>query len=164
MAKTSLFSQLCGVIRVLILAGAGILFGVANAGGDVTPPPGAPITEQYTMLYYQDIAAARRFYGEILGLKVTYNDEWVTLYQVVPGALLGIVQEGGSAFHPARSENSVMVSLVTEDVDRWHGRLQAYPDIPFVKEPYNHDKVPIRAILVRDPGGYTVEFFQWLKQ
>ena len=57
-----------------------------------------------------------------------------------------------------------MISLVTEDVDRWHARLKDHPDIPFVKEPYNHDKVPIRAMLVRDPGGYTVEFFQWLKQ
>jgi catechol 2,3-dioxygenase-like lactoylglutathione lyase family enzyme len=153
--------------RMVLVFAMGILCGIggpAPAGGDAPVPPAAPFTEQYTMFYYKDIAAARRFYGDILGLKSTYNDEWVTLYQVLPGALLGVVQEGGTAFHPARSENSVMLSLVTDDVDRWHARLQEHPDIPLVKPPYNHDKVPIRAMLVRDPGGYTVEFFQWLKK
>ncbi|OGT84881.1 MAG: hypothetical protein A3H91_05870 [Gammaproteobacteria bacterium RIFCSPLOWO2_02_FULL_61_13] len=153
--------------RLALVLAAGILCGAAGltyADGEAHTPPAAPITEQYTMLYYKDIAAARRFYGDILGLNPTYNDEWVTLYQVLPGALLGVVQEGGTAFHPARSENSVMLSLVTEDVDRWHARMQEHPDIPMVKAPYDHAKVPIRAMLVRDPGGYTVEFFQWLKK
>lgn len=126
--------------------------------------PGTAFTEQYTMFYYRDIAAARRFYAEFIGLKPTYNDAWVTLYEVLPGALLGVVQEGGTAFHPARAENSVMLSLVTSDVDHWHKRLHAFPDVPVVKAPYNHDQVPIRAMLVTDPGGYTVEFFQWLKK
>lgn len=150
------------VITMLVFAMA------PNAGADgdmeAAAAPVAPFTEQYTMFYYKDIAAARRFYGGILGLKATFNDEWVTLYEVLPGALLGVVQEGGTAFHPARAENSVMLSLVTVDVDRWHARLKEFPDVSFVKEPYNHEKVPIRALLVTDPGGYTVEFFQWLKR
>lgn len=142
----------------------GICTVAAAAAGAGTLQPAAPIMEQYTMLYYKDIAAARRFYGGIVGLRSTFNDEWVTLYEVLPGALLGVVQEGGTAYHPARSENSVMVSLVTASVDGWYERLRAHPDVPILKAPYNHDKVPIRAMLIADPGGYTVEFFQWLKQ
>jgi hypothetical protein len=116
------------------------------------------------MLYYKDIEAARRFYGVIVGLRATFNDDWVTLYEVLPGAFVGVVREGGSAYHPARAENSVMVSLVTPDVDGWEARMRAHPDIRIIKAPYNHDKAPIRGMLVADPGGYTVEFFQWLKQ
>ena len=150
----------------LLLAG-GVFCGtvpLVHADGDAPTAATAPITEQYTMFYYKDIDAARQFYGGILGLKPTYDDEWVTLYQVLPGALLGVVREGGTAFHPARGENSVMLSLVTDDVNQWHARMQEHPDIPLVKAPYDHDKVPIRAMLVRDPGGYTVEFFQWLNR
>jgi len=164
MAKKSNPGFRCCAILVLAAGICCSTAGLVQAGGEPATPRAAPITEQYTMFYYKDIAAARRFYGEILGLKPTYNDDWVTLYEVVPGALLGVVQEGGTAFHPARGENSVMLSLVTDDVDLWHVRLQAHGDIPMVKAPYNHDKVPIRAMLVRDPGGYTVEFFQWLKR
>ncbi len=157
----------CAGCNLVLILAAGIFCCTAEpvfADGDAPAPAAAAFTEQYTMFYYKDIAGARRFYGDILGLTPTYNDEWVTLYQVLPGALLGVVQEGGTAYHPARSENSVMLSLVTDNVDRWHEKLQAHPDIPMVKAPYNHDKVPIRAMLVRDPGGYTVEFFQWLRK
>ena len=164
MAKRSSSRTSPGLFLVLVVAIFCGATGLAPADGEVTARPAAPITGQYTMFYYKDIAAARRFYGEMLGLQATYNDDWVTLYQVLPGAFLGVVQEGGTAFHPARSENSVMLSLVTGDVDQWHVRLQEHHDIPMVKAPYNHDKVPIRAMLVRDPGGYTVEFFQWLKK
>lgn len=161
MAKSNPFhaGMLQRVMLFIALAGAG----PGAAAGDEGVPAPAPLVEQYTMFYYKDIAAARHFYGEILGLEATFNDEWVTLYRVVPGALLGVVQEGGTAYHPARAENSVMLSLVTGDVDRWHARLQAFPDVRLLKAPYDHAKVPIRAMLVTDPGGYTVEFFQWRK-
>ena len=94
MAKTSLPIQWRKMGLVLAVAVFGAMAGVANAGGDTPTVPAAQITEQYTMLYYKDIAAARRFYGEILDLEATYNDDWVTLYQVLPVALLGVVQEG----------------------------------------------------------------------
>ncbi len=160
MAKSS--SRPAGLLQCVIVMVAFVVggTGVARAGGEGVPGA-APLVEQYTMLYYKDIAAARNFYGDILGLEATFSDEWVTLYRVVPGALLGVVREGGTAFHPARAENSVMLSLVTEDVDRWHARLRAFPGVRFLKSPYDHEKVPIRAMLVTDPGGYTVEFFQW---
>jgi len=28
---------------------------------------------------------------------------------------------------------------------------------------HNDESAPIRAFIMRDPGGYTVEVFQWLK-
>jgi catechol 2,3-dioxygenase-like lactoylglutathione lyase family enzyme len=151
-------------LRSVILAlAAGLACGAAACtDGEAAPPPAAALIEQYTMLYYRDLDAARRFYGGILALEATYDDEWVTLYRVVPGALLGVVREGGTAYHPARPENSVMLSLVTGDLEAWHARLKAYPEVRFLKEPYDHASVPIRAMLVADPGGYTVEFFQWL--
>ena len=51
-----------------------------------------------------------------------------------------------------------------EDVDKWNEKVSAYPEIKYLKEIYNHDSVPIRAFLIEDPGGYTVEVFQWLNK
>ena len=52
-----------------------------------------------------------------------------------------------------------MLSIVTSEVDAWYERLKANPDIVFLKEISENDM--IRSFLIEDPGGYTVEFFQW---
>jgi len=120
-------------------------------------------TEQYVMLYYRDLEAAAEFYGGTLGLTATMDDEWVKLYQVLPGSLIGLVQEGGTAYHKVQDQNAVMVSIVTEDVDTWYELVSKESGITVLKPPYNHGSVPIRAFLFADPGGYTVEIFQWLR-
>jgi hypothetical protein len=59
-----------------------------------------------------------------------------------------------------RDQNSVMLSLVTSEVDAWFDRLQHTADVVVLKE--IGDSGPIRHFLIEDPGGYTVEFFEWL--
>ncbi len=115
------------------------------------------------MLYYTDLEPAARFYEQTLGLAAAMKDEWVQLYEVIPGSLIGLVKEGGTAHHTVQETNAVMVSIVTEDVDAWYGIVSENPDIRILKPIYNHASVPIRAFLLADPGGYTVEIFQWLK-
>jgi catechol 2,3-dioxygenase-like lactoylglutathione lyase family enzyme len=119
--------------------------------------------EQYVMLYYPDITAAARFYGGVMGLTATLDEEWVKLYEVLPGSFIGVVREGGTAYHTAQEKNAVMVSLVTDDVDGWYARFKEAADTPILLEIYDSTSVPIRAFLVADPGGYTVEIFQWLR-
>ena len=120
-------------------------------------------TEQYVMLYYTELEPAAQFYEQTLGLTATMKDEWVELYEVVPGSLIGLVRAGGTAYHRVQDTNAVMVSIVTEDVDAWYGIVADNPNINILKPIYNHATVPIRAFLLADPGGYTVEIFQWLK-
>lgn len=122
------------------------------------------ISEHYVMLYYRDIAAARQFYGETMRLQATFEDSWVTLYRLTPSSFIGIVQEGGSAYHHARDDNAVMVSIVTNDVEAWYRRLTQESSVKVLRKLYDHDSVPIRAFLIEDPGGYTIEFFQWLNR
>ncbi len=118
------------------------------------------IVGQTTMLYYRDLAAARSFYGDTLGLRVRFEERWVTLYETTSTSAIGVVGEHSSAFHRPQATNAVMVSLVVEDVDVWAERLRQ-GGVKILKEPYEHSDVPIRAVLVLDPGGYTVEFFAW---
>ncbi len=119
-------------------------------------------SEHIVMLYYRDIEQARAFYGDLLGLSKTMENDWVTLFRVTPQSSIGTVKEGGAGgFHKVQSDNAVMVSFSTDKIDEWYERLKNAGDITFVKDLYQATSLPMRAFLIRDPGGYTVEFFQW---
>ena len=121
------------------------------------------IKESTVMLYYRELDAPREFYQHILGLQASYEDDWVSIYSLTPTSAVGLVQEGGSAYHRARKDNAVMLSLVVDNTDAWYKRIKSTGRIKILKEIYDHPKAPIRAFLIEDPGGYTVEIFQWLK-
>jgi len=121
-----------------------------------------PIKENTIMFYYKDLAAVAPFYEKTLGLTKTFDEDWVKIYQLTPSSSIGLVQEGEASFHRAQADNAVMLSIVTDDVDAWYRRLKQVEGIVFLKEIYNNQNVPIRAFLVADPGGYSIEFFQWL--
>ena len=125
----------------------------------IQPPA---IKENTIMFYYKDLAAVVPFYEKTLGLTKTFDEDWVKIFQLTPGSSIGLVQEGETSFHRAQADNAVMLSIVTDDVDAWYRRLKATEGIVFLKEIYNNENVPIRAFLVADPGGYSIEFFQWL--
>ncbi len=122
------------------------------------------ITESYVMLYYRDMTAPRHFYADILGLEASFQDDWVSLYKLTATSYIGVVKEGGNAYHKVQKTNAVMLSIVVDNVDLWYNRVKANPDVPVLKEIHNSDNVPIRAFLIKDPGGYTVELFQWLNK
>jgi predicted enzyme related to lactoylglutathione lyase len=120
-----------------------------------------PFEDAIVMFYYRDMAGAVNFYEQVLGLEKTLDSKGAKLYRINSKSQVGLVQEG-SGYHRVQSENAVMLSLVTDDVDAWFGRISQAEGIEVLKPPQDSDKNPIRAFLVTDPGGYTVEFFQWL--
>lgn len=124
------------------------------------------IDEQITMLYYSvdDFDKAVKFYGRDLQLEATYDDEWVKIYKLNAGAFIGVVKDSDGGFHKPNPDSAVMVSIVSKNVDDWYGAILNAKNIKIEKEVYNNQSAPIRAFLIRDPGGYTVEFFQWLNQ
>tara|TARA_B100000686_G_scaffold338814_1_gene411910 strand:+ start:4483 stop:4971 length:489 start_codon:yes stop_codon:yes gene_type:complete len=121
---------------------------------------GFAIDSQITMFYYTDIGPATKFYGDIIGLEKTLDWSWVIFFQTGPSSFIGLVKEGEGAFHRVQPHNAVMLSLVTNDLDLWYARLKGKDDVTFLKPLGNSG--PIRSFMVEDPGGYTVEFFQWL--
>lgn len=121
-----------------------------------------PIDSQVVFLYYADLDAAAAFYGDTLGLEKTFDEGWVKIYATSETSFVGLVDEQRGS-HRASEDKPVMLSLVTADVDAWHERLRER-GVRILSEPADSTSVPVRAFLVEDPGGYTVEFFQWLEQ
>lgn len=138
--------------------------GGAGAAGTGTSATSAAdrITGQVTFLYYDDLAAPRKFYGQVLGLVPYLENEWVTLFHTASGATIGLVKSPNRPVSPASKRAVVMVSLVTGDVEGWYRKLRHNGSVRIVKAPYDHPGVPIRAFEVEDPAGYPIEFFQWL--
>ena len=121
------------------------------------------ILSQTVMLYYDDLAAPEAFYASRLGLEKTKDFGWAKFFRVSTGAEVGIVKAGPGAYFTPQARNAVMLSIVTDDVDAWYTRLKAAKDIVFLVDIHTSDTAPIRNFMIQDPGGYAVEFFQWLK-
>lgn len=121
-----------------------------------TPPT---IDSQITFLYYKDVDAASRFYHETLGLENTFDEGWVKIYRVSSTAEVGLVDET-RGFHRVAEQKPVMLSIVTSEIEAWYDYLRQ-TDAKILSELSESGDAPIRAFLVEDPGGYTVEFFQW---
>jgi len=133
----------------------------ASADNDSCIPMTPSISSQTTMFYYKDIGPAARFYGEVLGLEITLDWSWVKFYRTGPASAVGLVTEGDGGWHKVQASNAVMLSLVTDEVDAWYAHLRRRDDVTFLKD--IADGGPLRSFLIEDPGGYTVEFFQWLE-
>ncbi|MGY8794367.1 MAG: VOC family protein, partial [Woeseiales bacterium] len=128
---------------------------------DTCTPMTPSLTSQTTMFYYKDLERADHFYGNILGLEKTLDWDWVKFYKTGPASTVGLVTEGDGGWHKVQETNAVMLSLVTEEIDAWYEQISGKEGAVFLKD--IADGGPIRSFLMEDPGGYTVEFFQWLE-
>jgi catechol 2,3-dioxygenase-like lactoylglutathione lyase family enzyme len=131
-----------------------VLSGLLHAGSSL------PIKGQVTFLYYEDVDAAATFYRDTLGLENTLDDGWVQFFAITPTSWVALVEDG-RGYHRVSADKPVMLSIVTSDVAAWYQQLQA-KDVTMLK-PLNLGAADtlVDAFLIQDPGGYTVEFFQW---
>ena len=153
-------------IRLIIPGVLFILLSGTNlsASDDTEIAMKSEIKESYVMLYYKDMTAPRHFYADILGLESTYEDDWVSLYRLTASSLVGVVKEGNESYHKVQESNAVMLSIVVDNVDVWYSKITANSDVVILQEINNNENVAIRAFLIQDPGGYSVEVFQWLNK
>lgn len=137
----------------------------AAAAADGATSPDVSIDETVTFFYYEDIEAAAPFYEDLLQLTKTMDEDWVKIYRITANTSVGLVLQG-RGLHDVSADKPAMLSMVTGDVDAWYARLTAAA-VPVRKAlpAADHDRAsggaPIRGFVVEDPGGYTIEFFQW---
>jgi hypothetical protein len=135
-----------------------------DAGETARPAAASSVTDQVTFLYYDDLTAPRSFYSEILGRTPYFESDRTSLFRTTTGATIGLVKVPRTGVTPAVKRSVVMVSIVTDDVAGWYKKLKQNPQIHIAKDLYDHPRAPIRAFEVEDPGGYPIEFFQWLTE
>jgi catechol 2,3-dioxygenase-like lactoylglutathione lyase family enzyme len=117
------------------------------------------IDQQITFLRTNDLKGTARFYEEVLGLPLKLDQGTCRIYQVSSDGYLGFCRQKEE--HAAIDPGPVIITLVTQDVDRWYEHLQAL-GVPFEKPPAINPDYSISHCFLRDPNGYLVEIQRFL--
>jgi catechol 2,3-dioxygenase-like lactoylglutathione lyase family enzyme len=115
------------------------------------------ITDQITFIYTVDIEKSAHFYQHQLGLTMTLDQGGCRVYHVTGNAYLGVCQRRSSDIHlPPPDKRSVIVTLVTNEVDEWYQKLTA-SGVAFESKPAANPTYGIYHAFLRDPSGYLIE-------
>ncbi len=116
-----------------------------------------PFTQLVTFLYTPDLVTTARFYEQVLGLEMVLNQGVCRIYRVSRDGLVGFCQKDGVEPRP----QTIILTLVTPDVDGWYERLTAQ-GVAFDKPPTLNPQYNIYHCFLRDPNGYLLEIQRFL--
>ena len=119
---------------------------------DLSPFPFQPGWDaQVTFCYTADFDATTHFYEELLRLPLALDQGNCRIYRVRDGAFIGVCRR---ATKPDSA--GIILTLVSDDVDGWYGRL-VERGAQFEKPPAFNPKFNIYHCFLRDPNGYLIE-------
>jgi catechol 2,3-dioxygenase-like lactoylglutathione lyase family enzyme len=111
-----------------------------------------PLTQQIVFLYVRDLQASAAFYAGVLGLALARDQGACHIYRTAPNAYIGLCQRT----EVTPQSDSLIVTLVTDDVDGWYARAVA-AGAQVESPPVHSDVYHITHCFLRDPDGYRVE-------
>lgn len=117
---------------------------------------------QITLLYFRNIEKAYHFYEEVLGLKLKIDQGYGRIYEVSGNAFLGVMDEKWG-FLQSGYGKSIMISLITDEVDQWYQTLQKR-GVKLLSKPMTKEDIGIRSFLFEDPEGHILEIQKFLNQ
>ena len=117
---------------------------------------------QITLLYFRNIEKAYHFYEEVLGLQLKIDQGYGKIYEVSGNAFLGVMDEK-RGFLQSGYGKSIMISLVTDEVDQWYQTLQN-SGVKMLSAPLTKEDIGIRSFLFEDPEGHILEIQKFLHQ
>lgn len=127
-------------------------------------PQMPPIDGVLTMFYYDDLPAAIDWYERVIGFEKILAFNELAIFRIHQGSQLALVGNGvGSQTPIAGSNKGAILSIQTRALQTWHERLFRHAT-PGTGEGL-HVGCDGRTIefKVRDPEGYTIEFFEWIE-
>lgn len=116
-----------------------------------------------TIFYYADLAEASRWYTDVLGLERILLLDGVEIFRLTGTQSVALVADGvgSQSFVPGRAKGAVL-SIQTDELEAWHARLFAMG----VEGTGQGAQVGAQGTTIEfkvfDPGGYTIEFFDWI--
>ncbi len=108
-----------------------------------------------TFLYYRDLPVAMRFYEDVLGLPLAIDQGWCKIYQICPGAHVGLVDET-KGMNKWATTKPMQLCIRVPNVDDWYAYARALA-LDSLSELFVNDEIGIRAFVFNDPEGYQIE-------
>ena len=107
-------------------------------------------------IYFNDLAKAMDFYEDVLGFTLAIDQGWTKIYQSSTSGYIGLV-DSKRGFHKASEIKPIILCFRVPDVDAWYTHLQS-KGVPMLKDIKTSEELHIRAFLIEDPEGHTLEF------
>lgn len=120
-----------------------------------------PIARCSVFFYYEDLPAAAQWYQRVLGCAPVVDLHWSLLLRFGDGVLFGMVDAVHGTLRPTANKGA-MLALETPQLEGWLERIQRLDPAALVTRIEPGAQGLIERFLIRDPGGYMVEFFRWL--
>lgn len=131
---------------------------LAPADDPSTPPA---LRGAIAFLYYQDLASAVAWYLK-LGLRRVWDGRWVVVFEAAPGQRVGLVDGSSGMLRPVPDrDKGVLLSLETDDLAGWLDWFHRHQPEAIAVDTRVGTDGNTEGFVVRDPGGYAVEFFRW---
>lgn len=117
--------------------------------------PEADNTLAITFLYYRDLPGAMQFYEDVMGLPLAIDQGWCKIYQICPGAHVGLVDET-KGMNKWAVVKPVQLCIRVPKVDDWYAYAKSM-ELPGLSDLFVNDEIGIRAFVFNDPEGYQIE-------
>jgi catechol 2,3-dioxygenase-like lactoylglutathione lyase family enzyme len=104
----------------------------------------------------RDLEASRAFYQDVLGLTLARDQQSCLIFTVVGGGYLGFCHHERLPSDGEEQHLGLILTLVTEEVDAVHARLDAL-GVATDGVPRWNERYGIYHFFTRDPSGYRVE-------
>jgi catechol 2,3-dioxygenase-like lactoylglutathione lyase family enzyme len=115
-----------------------------------------PIQANNVLYYYRDLAAATRFYQNLLGFDLVEDYGVAKLFQVASTSFIMLI-DASIGRHSADEPKTVTTALITDELEGWWDYLQAQ-GVP-ISHPLNYKPgQPHDGFVAVDPEGYYLEF------
>ena len=112
--------------------------------------------QQVTFLLVADLDRSSKFYGDILGLDLVLDQGDCRIFRTADTAFVGICERSERG-----DPGSILLTLVTDDVDARHSALKA-AGATCERQPALNEKYNVYHAFYRDPDGYLIEVQRFL--
>ncbi len=117
--------------------------------------PEGPNQLAITFFYYCDLPRAMAFYEDVMGLPLAIDQGWCKIYQICPGAHVGLVDEA-KGMNKWAEVKPVQLCIRVPNVDAWYEYCTGLA-LDNLSELFVNDQLGIRAFVFNDPEGYQIE-------
>ena len=118
------------------------------------------LTSNITILYFNDLEAAKPFFEEVLGLEKAYDPGWAAVYRLRDKAFLGAVDNHSGSIQ-VTSTDSVLISLTVDNIEEVHESLKGSRGVEGLSEIKQVKDLALKSFFFTGPEGYHFEVEQF---